>query len=55
MELAGLQDPTVWEQVRGGLFGMWTSGVESAAVLDYVASMAEYGCPLALVQVYWMR
>jgi pimeloyl-ACP methyl ester carboxylesterase len=41
--LAGLQSPDVWQEVRGGLFGMWTSGVETEAVLDYVASMSRYG------------
>jgi pimeloyl-ACP methyl ester carboxylesterase len=41
--LRGLQEPDGWEQVRGALFDMWTTGVESSAVLDYVASMAEYG------------
>ncbi|MET0997676.1 MAG: alpha/beta hydrolase [Marmoricola sp.] len=41
--LAGLQSPEVWQDVRAGLFGMWTSGVETQSVLDYVASMERYG------------
>jgi pimeloyl-ACP methyl ester carboxylesterase len=47
--LAGLQSPEAWQEVRGGLFGMWTSGVETQAVLDYVASMGRYGFE------YWSR
>jgi pimeloyl-ACP methyl ester carboxylesterase len=38
--LAGLQDPAGWSQVRDALFSMWTTGVESRAVHDYVAEMA---------------
>lgn len=41
--LAGLQDPGAWQQVRGALFAMWTTGVDSRPVLDYVRSMGEYG------------
>ncbi|HEX2892966.1 MAG TPA: alpha/beta hydrolase [Marmoricola sp.] len=41
--LAGLQDPTGWHDVRAALFGMWTDGVTTPAVHDYVASMAAYG------------
>ena len=40
--LAGLQAPASWEQVRGALFGMWTTGVESDDVHRYVAAMGEY-------------
>lgn len=40
--LAGLQDPEQWEQVRGGLFAMWTTDVTSRAVHDYVARMGTY-------------
>jgi pimeloyl-ACP methyl ester carboxylesterase len=41
--LGGLQSPQAWQQVRGGLFGMWTSGVDVHEVHDYVASMGCYG------------
>lgn len=41
--LAGLQDRHTWERVRAALFGMWTTGVDSRQVLDYVESMAAYG------------
>lgn len=41
--LAGLQDPAVWQDVRGTLFAMWTDGVGARSVHGYVASMAEYG------------
>jgi pimeloyl-ACP methyl ester carboxylesterase len=41
--LAGLQDPAQWEQVRAALFEMWTTGVESSAVHEYVARMSQYG------------
>jgi pimeloyl-ACP methyl ester carboxylesterase len=41
--LAGLQQEGAWEQVRTGLFGMWTSGVDNARLHQYVASMGDYG------------
>ncbi len=41
--LAGLQRPESWEAVRAGLFAMWTDGVASTAVCDYVADMRTYG------------
>jgi pimeloyl-ACP methyl ester carboxylesterase len=41
--LVGLQDSHAWQDVRAALFGMWTTGVDSPAVLGYVSSMAEYG------------
>ena len=41
--LVGLQDEQSWEQVRAGLFGMWTTGVDMPALLGYVSSMGEYG------------
>ncbi len=41
--LAALQDPEHWEQVRAGLFAMWTTDVTSHAVHDYVARMGAYG------------
>lgn len=41
--LSGLQSSDSWQQVRGGLFGMWTSGVTARGVHDYVASMSRYG------------
>lgn len=41
--LAGLQDSAQWEQVRGALFEMWTTGVTSSAVHAYVDRMAQYG------------
>jgi pimeloyl-ACP methyl ester carboxylesterase len=47
--LEALQDEAAWEQVRSGLFAMWTAGVESPALHDYVGAMGEYGHP------YWRR
>jgi pimeloyl-ACP methyl ester carboxylesterase len=47
--LAALQDEATWEQVRSGLFAMWTAGVAVPALHDYVAAMGEYGYP------YWRR
>jgi pimeloyl-ACP methyl ester carboxylesterase len=41
--LAALQVPAQWEQVRAGLFSMWTTDVTARAVHDYVARMATYG------------
>jgi pimeloyl-ACP methyl ester carboxylesterase len=41
--LHGLQDPKAWQQVRAALFGMWTAGVDSPAVHEYVTSMGSYG------------
>jgi pimeloyl-ACP methyl ester carboxylesterase len=41
--LAGLQDEAAWEQVRGALFGMWTTDVETPALHEYVAGMGSYG------------
>lgn len=41
--LAGLQSPGAWEEVRSGLFSMWTSGLDLPPLLRYVASMGEYG------------
>jgi pimeloyl-ACP methyl ester carboxylesterase len=41
--LGGLQSPTDWRDVRAGLFGMWSSGVDVPEVHDYVASMGRYG------------
>ena len=41
--LAGLQHESAWQEVRGGLFAMWTAGVENERVHRYVASMGEYG------------
>jgi pimeloyl-ACP methyl ester carboxylesterase len=41
--LAAMQDPAAWEQVRAGLTGMWTEGVEEPAVHRYVQDMAGYG------------
>jgi len=41
--LAGLQDERAWEQVRGALFGRWTTGVKSPALHEYVAGMGGYG------------
>jgi pimeloyl-ACP methyl ester carboxylesterase len=41
--LAGLQDPRFREQVRAALFEMWTTGVDSRPVVDYVRSMGDYG------------
>jgi pimeloyl-ACP methyl ester carboxylesterase len=46
--LAGLQGPA-WHEVRGALFDLWTSGVESARVHAYVGSMGEYG------RAHWSR
>lgn len=47
--LAGLQDPAGWAEVRSGLFGMWTSGLDIPALHDYVAGMGTYDAP------YWQR
>jgi pimeloyl-ACP methyl ester carboxylesterase len=41
--LGGLQSPEAWREVRGKLFGMWTSGIESQGVHDAVAVMGRYG------------
>lgn len=41
--LTALQDEQAWEQVRAGLFTMWTTGVDLPALHDYVAGMAAYG------------
>jgi pimeloyl-ACP methyl ester carboxylesterase len=41
--LAGLQQDDAWQQVRTGLFDMWTSGVDNARLHEYVASMGDYG------------
>ena len=41
--LAGLQDDAALEGVRATLFGMWTAGVHTPAVHEYVASMGRYG------------
>ena len=41
--LAGLQNQDSWQQVRDGLFDMWTSGVDVPAPNSYVASMGGYG------------
>ncbi len=40
--LAGLQSPA-WTDVRAGLVGMWTDGVEVPELRDYVRSMCTYG------------
>lgn len=40
--LDGLQGES-WEQVRAGLFHLWTTGVDEPAVHAYVASMGDYG------------
>ncbi|WP_068274220.1 alpha/beta fold hydrolase [Aldersonia kunmingensis] len=41
--LAGLQSEASWEQVRGALFDMWTTGVDDPTVPAYVATMGHYG------------
>jgi pimeloyl-ACP methyl ester carboxylesterase len=41
--LVALQDPDHWQEVRAGLAGMWTTGVDEPAVHEYVAAMCEYG------------
>ncbi len=46
--LAGLQSPA-WQDVRRGLFGMWTSGVAVPALHTYVAAMGGYG------ETHWRR
>jgi pimeloyl-ACP methyl ester carboxylesterase len=46
--LAGLQGPA-WQEVRGALFEMWTSGLDLAALHTYVSSMGDYG------QAHWSR
>lgn len=40
--LAGLQDPEAWTSVRDALVGLWTTGVDSPAVLEHVAAMARH-------------
>ena len=47
--LAGLQDEASWQQVRSGLFAMWTSGIDVPALHDYVDAMGDYGFP------HWRR
>jgi pimeloyl-ACP methyl ester carboxylesterase len=47
--LAALQDPGSWEQVRAGLFDMWTTGVDVPGIDRYVRDMAGYGFP------HWQR
>jgi pimeloyl-ACP methyl ester carboxylesterase len=47
--LAALQDEQAWEQVRAGLFAVWTTGVDVPTLHDYVASMGTYGAD------YWRR
>ncbi len=46
--LSGLQSPA-WSDVRAGLFGMWTSGLDVPGLHEYVASMGTYGQP------HWSR
>ncbi|GAA2358988.1 alpha/beta hydrolase [Dactylosporangium salmoneum] len=41
--LAALQQQQAWEQVRSGLFAMWTTGIDVAPLHRYIAGMAEYG------------
>jgi pimeloyl-ACP methyl ester carboxylesterase len=41
--LAGLQEEQAWEQVRAGLFAMWTTGIDDPSLHAYVASMGRYG------------
>lgn len=41
--LAGLQQPQAWEQVRSGLFAMWTTGIDVPSLHHYIAGMAGYG------------
>ena len=43
MRLAVLQDPASWEQVRAGLFSMWTDGMEVPDLHRYVGAMGRYG------------
>ncbi|HEX5086543.1 MAG TPA: alpha/beta hydrolase [Nocardioides sp.] len=40
--LEGLQDAEAWQSVRAGLFEMWTAGVASQSVHDYVGAMGRY-------------
>ncbi len=46
--LAGLQSPA-WADVRAGLFGMWTDGLDLPELRAYVASMGGYG------ERHWQR
>jgi pimeloyl-ACP methyl ester carboxylesterase len=41
--LQALQHPDSWEAVRGGLFSMWTSGLDIAPLTAYVDDMGGYG------------
>jgi pimeloyl-ACP methyl ester carboxylesterase len=47
--LEALQHDQAWEQVRAGLFGMWTSDIELPPLRKYVAGMGTYGAD------YWHR
>jgi pimeloyl-ACP methyl ester carboxylesterase len=47
--LHGLQNERAWEQVRAGLFAMWTTGVDVPVLHEYVARMGTYG------EQYWSR
>jgi len=40
--LAGLRDPDAWEQVRAGLFAMWTTGIDLPALDAQIAKMGRY-------------
>lgn len=41
--LTDLQDPHRWEQARGQLFSLWTTGTDDPGVHRYVKAMAEHG------------
>lgn len=43
--LGGLQNPAAWQDVRAGLFGMWTDGLDIPALHAYVATMGTYDAP----------
>jgi pimeloyl-ACP methyl ester carboxylesterase len=47
--LDGLQDPATWQQVRAGLFDMWTDDLDIPALHRYVAAMGTYGA------AHWQR
>lgn len=41
--VAALQQEAAWQQVREGLFAMWTTGIDVPALHSYVDRMGRYG------------
>lgn len=44
--LNALQDPQKWSATRAQLFSLWSAGVDSPDVLQYIDSMSAYGFPM---------